>query len=300
LSELEPEIHAAELPDDVVRARAVAEKEYAAVEDDWQSRIDAHLRVYREVIDRLVEDHRRIADTTDIPIGSDTRWSAMWEMAGRSLSVSRVLVHDLEGGFYSEADGTLRSLHEAVQLLSALHLEEDDLRRWLAGVWVRPAEARAVQERRQEYANEQMRLHDIEPEGGDLAELGRQIYSAMSASSHHERAGVVPSISLPLREYAYGPHPDPERRAAYINFAGELLEEVVLVVGDAFDAFSEATTTATSPDHSSSSCRKSARRTLSLSSPPCPSRAYLGAYLRIPKRPICRGVRIPYAPWNTW
>jgi hypothetical protein len=37
-----------------------------------------------------------------------------------------------------------------------------------------------------------------------------------------------------LRTFAYGPHPDPERRAGHVTFAGELLEEVVLVVGDAF------------------------------------------------------------------
>ena len=68
-------------------------------------------------------------------------------MGGRCLAVSRVLLHDLQGGFASEAVGTLRALHEAVQLLAALafHLEDDAARRWLAGEWIRPKEARAIQ-----------------------------------------------------------------------------------------------------------------------------------------------------------
>jgi hypothetical protein len=51
------------------------------------------------------------------------------------------LLPDLRGGFASEAIGTLRSLHEAAQLLSTLsfHEEQDVLRRRLAGEYVRPA-----------------------------------------------------------------------------------------------------------------------------------------------------------------
>ncbi len=236
MGDLEPEIHPADVPDEVARLRIAADAEHAIAEAYWGPRIEAHLAVYTGVIDRLVEHHREIADRTDLVIGADTRWSAMWEMGGRCLSTARVLLHDLRAGFCSESDGTLRSLHEAVQLLSALssHLEEDAVRRWLAGEWVRPGEVRQIQERHHAFAVERMREAEIEPEPGNFAELGKEIYSAMSSSSHHERGGFPESISVALRRFAYGPHPDPERRAGHLAFAGELLEEVLLVVGAAF------------------------------------------------------------------
>jgi hypothetical protein len=236
MGNLEPEIHGADLPAEVVSLRAAADAQAAAEEPYWQPRIDAHVDVYAGIVDVLTDWHRRIADETDLAIRGETRWSAMWEMAGRCLAIARVLLHDLRGGFCSEADGTLRALHEAVQLLFALssHLEEDAVRRWLSGEWIRPREAREIQERHQAYAIEQMVEAGVDPEGGDIAELGREIYSAMSSSAHHERGGFPESISVALRRFAYGPHPDPERRAAYVSFAGELLEEVLLVVGSAF------------------------------------------------------------------
>jgi hypothetical protein len=57
----------------------------------------------------------------------------------------------------------------------------------------------------------------------------------MSESAHHQRGGFLDSKSASLRKFAYGPHPDPAVRAEWVNYAGELLEEVVIVVGDAFD-----------------------------------------------------------------
>ena len=235
MGELEPEIRAADLAADVAQNRLEAARLHGAADAEWQPRIDAHLDVYDEIVETLVGHHRDIADRTDIEIGADTRWSAIWEMGGRCLAISRVLLHDMRGGFCSESDGTLRALHEAVQLLSALsfYREDEAVRRWLAGDWVRPAEVREIQARQQELAIERMREAGIEPEGGDVAELGRQIYGAMSESTHHRRGGFPESISVPLRRFAYGPHPDAERRAAHLAFAGELLEEVVLVVGSA-------------------------------------------------------------------
>jgi hypothetical protein len=234
MGELEPEIRERALSEGVAQAREEAERLHELHERRWQPRIDAHLQIYDEAIDTLIGYHQQVADRTDLEVGADTRWSAIWEKSGRCLAIARVLLHDMRGGFCSESDGTLRTLHEAVQLLAALayYREEDDLRRWLRGEWVRPAEARRVLERKQAYADERMREMGIEPEVGDLAELAREIYGYMSASAHHERRGFPESVSRPLRAFAYGPHPDPERRAAHLNYAGELLEEVVIVVGD--------------------------------------------------------------------
>jgi hypothetical protein len=56
----------------------------------------------------------------------------------------------------------------------------------------------------------------------------------MSESAHHTRGGFRDSIAAELRQFAYGPHPDPRVRAEYVAFAGHLLDEVVMLVGDSF------------------------------------------------------------------
>lgn len=237
MNAFEPPINRRDLPAETIQLRELAEIQLGANAAEIQERIDEHLRVYGEVMDSLIRTHEEIAARSDIDLDGETRWVVLWEMGGRCLSVARVLLHDLRGGFASEAVGTLRGLHEAIQLLAALafHLEEDAARRWLAGEWIRPKEAREIQGRKQELALERMAEAGIEPEGGDLVELGRQIYSHMSESAHHQRDGFRDSRSVPLRKFAYGPHPDPTVRAAWADYAGELLEEVVIVVGDSFD-----------------------------------------------------------------
>jgi hypothetical protein len=145
-------------------------------------------------------------------------------------------LHDLRGGFTSEAFGTLRALHEASQLLSALsfHEEEDVVRRWLAGEFIRPREARDVQSHKQDLALQRMAEAGVEPDVGDVVTLSRQIYSVLSEGSHHQRSVMAESMAPELRRFAYGPHPDASNRAIHVEYAGELLEEVIIVVGDAF------------------------------------------------------------------
>ena len=236
MSDLEPPIRSRELPAEVVAKRLEADAEAAILDGLAQPSIDRHIETYQAAVDALIGMHRSLADDTDIEIGADTRWAAIWEMSGRCLAVSNVLLHDLRGGFASESIGTVRALHEATQLLSALafHEEEDATRRWLAGEWIRPREAREVQGRKQALADERMQEAGVEPVGGDVAQLGRDIYKILSEGSHHQRAAMGESIAPALRRFAYGPHPSVHTRASYVEFAGHLLEEVVLVVGDAF------------------------------------------------------------------
>jgi hypothetical protein len=156
--DLEPPILASALSPRVATLRHVADAQAAHYDAELQPRIDRHIAVYQEAVDVLIAAHRALADDTDIELGAATRWAATWEMSGRCLAISNVLLHDLRGGFASEGIGTLRALHEASQLLSALafHLEEDVVRRWLAGDYIRPREARDVQHRKQELALERM------------------------------------------------------------------------------------------------------------------------------------------------
>lgn len=233
---LEPPIHARPLPAEVAAFRELAEAQAVHFDAELQPRIDRHIAVYQEAVDALIAAHGSLADDTDIELDANTRWAATWEMSGRCLAISNVLLHDLRGGFASEAIGTLRALHEASQLLSALsfHEEEDVVRRWLAGEYIPPREARDVQRRKQELALERMAEAGVAPEGGDIVELGRQIYGLLSEGSHHQRSVMAESMAPGLRRFAYGPHPDARNRASQVDYAGELLEEVIIVVGDSF------------------------------------------------------------------
>lgn len=233
---LEPPIHTRLLPADVAALREIANAQAEHFDAELQPRIDTHIAVYQETVNALIVVHRALADETDIELGADTRWAAIWEMSGRCLAISNVLLHDLRGGFASEGIGSLRALHEASQLLSALsfHEEEEVVRRWLAGEFIRPREARDVQRRKQALALQRMAEAGVEPEGGDVAELGRDIYSTLSEGSHHQRSVMAESMAPALRRFAYGPHPDARNRASQVDYAGELLEEVIIIVGDAF------------------------------------------------------------------
>lgn len=232
--DLEPAIHAQALAAEVGELRALARAQAAHLDVELEPRIRRHIDVCQAAIDQLINAHRALVDETDIEVGAATRWAAIWEMSGRCLAISNVLLHDLRGGFASEAIGTLRALHEAAQLLSALafHQEEDVLRRWLAGEYIRPREAREVQRQKQELALQRMAEAGVEPDGGDVVELGREIYRTLSEGSHHQRSVMAESVAPVLREFAYGPHPDARNRASQVDYAGELLEEVIIIVGD--------------------------------------------------------------------
>jgi hypothetical protein len=236
MGDLEPEVQSCDLPEEVARLRVIARAHQAQLDLQLQPLIDAHMEVYDVAIEMLVATHREIADRTDLDLGGETRWAAMWQLAGRCIAISRVVLHDLRGGFASEAIATMRSLHEATQLLAAIafHEEEETVRRWLAGDWIRPREAREVHGRKQALADERMRELGIEPEHGNVAELGQQLYSALSGPAHHERGSFGESVAPSLREFAYGPHPDAATRATHVEYGGHLLEEALIVVGDAF------------------------------------------------------------------
>ncbi len=236
MPDFEPPIQAQELLAEVIANRAEADADAAMLDRVAQPSIDLHIEVYQAAVDALITVHRSLADDTDIEMRADTRWAAIWEMGGRCLAISNVLLHDLRGGFASEAIGTLRALHEAAQLLSALafHEEEDVLRRWLAGDYIAPWEARAVQGRKQALADERMEAAGIEPHDGDVVKLGSEIYGLMSKGAHHRRLTMDEAVAPALRRFAYGPHPSVNIRATYVEFAGHALEEVVMIVGDSF------------------------------------------------------------------
>lgn len=55
----------------------------------------------------------------------------------------------------------------------------------------------------------------------------------MSRAAHHKRSVVDESADHDKRTFVYGPDPRPDRRLAYTVYAGALVHEVLLIVGDA-------------------------------------------------------------------
>jgi hypothetical protein len=234
--ELEPPVQARDLPAEVAALRREVAEAHRYLNTILQPKIDGHIAAYRYAIDMVIAIHRDIGDSTDIDIRAPTRWSAIWELSGRCLAICQVVVHDVEGGFTSEAVGSLRALFEATVLLGAVafHEEEDAVRRWLDGEWIRPREARAVVGRKEQFAWERMREAGIEPLRRRPGEVGREIYDLLSRPAHHRRSGFPETVSADLREFTYGPHPNPEVRAQYVAYAGELIETALLVVIDSW------------------------------------------------------------------
>jgi hypothetical protein len=232
--ELEPEVEGRALPGHVRELRERVAAEHEGLDAVLQPRIDAHIAALAEEVDRVIGVHLGIADNTDLELQAATRWSAIWELSGRCLAICRVVLHDLREGFTSEAVGSLRSLWEASILLAAVayHEEEDLLRRWLAGEWVRPQQARGAVARKEALAHRRMREAGIEPEGRRVSEVGSEIYDLMSRPAHHRRGGFPETISTELREFTYGPHPNAEIRAHHVDYASELIETALIIVID--------------------------------------------------------------------
>jgi hypothetical protein len=234
LPELEPPVQARDLPAEVAALRREVVEAHRYLNTVLQPKIDGHISAYRYAIDVVIAIHRDIGDSTDIDIRAPTRWSAIWELSGRCLAICQVVMHDVEGGFTSEAVGSLRALFEATALLGAVtfHEEDDAVRRWLDGDSIRPKEARAAMGRKEQLALGRMREAGIEPTRRGPGEVGGQIYDLLSAPAHHRRNGFPETVSADLREFTYGPHPNAEVRAQYVAYAGELIETALLVVID--------------------------------------------------------------------
>ena len=235
-NDFEPSLHETQLSAEVADRRLESAAQDRADAAELQPLIDGHLKVYEDAVDAMISEHRRLVDESDVDLTAETRWVAIWELSGRCLGISKLIIFEMRGGFASEAVGTMRTLHEAVHLVSAVAFSQDEdvARRWLAGEWVRPREAREALGKQAKYTHELMREAGVEPVGGTpVDELARQIYDVLSKPAHHIRGGFDESLSIPLRVFVCGPHPNFRTRAAHVAYAGELIEEAVLTVGGA-------------------------------------------------------------------
>lgn len=198
-----------------------------------QPRIDGHLHTYRIVLDALIDAHRNIGETIEFGLQERTRWTAVWEMSGRCLSLTNCLLPQLAAGFASETVPTMRAIHEAVQILTVVTGpgEERLLRRWLDDeAYISAQQAREAENRLLAPYLKVLAEQGIKP-NADQFLLGKQVYDTLSKPAHNMRIGFLESVSAPLKQFSYGSHPDPIQRAVHVEFGGQHVEEVMLVVG---------------------------------------------------------------------
>jgi hypothetical protein len=233
--DLYPRVTVRDLPPEVAELREAKAAQEKEQDEHWEPHIQAHIAALADEVDAVIEAHRHLADLTDLDFDADTGWSAIWLLSGRCLAICRVVLHDLRGGFASEAVGTLRSLWEAAMLLAALASSTEDelLRRWLVDDdkgWVRPKEARDAVVRKEARAWTRMEEEGVELPDESVEEAGRDIYDLLSRPAHHRRSGFPESRQVDLRVFAYGPHPSAEVRARQLSYASQFIEVALMVV----------------------------------------------------------------------
>jgi hypothetical protein len=240
---------------EVERAREEWGQGAVNLEAILQPRIDGNIQACQLGLDALVELHREIVETTDIDLEAETRWVAIWEMCGRCIALANALLDQLRSGYATETTGTARVLHEAIDLaLAVAEGPEELVRRWLRGKQISPkrasAEAHRFYERLTAGIAEQGQPLEEHPTYKrnlpEMAKLGIPIdqgaagairytsaraYGALSSGVHNRRAGVRASASPELRQFSYGPHPDPRIRADFVEEATGHIERTLLDVG---------------------------------------------------------------------
>jgi hypothetical protein len=235
-----PLLRSAELTDEVISARAETASRDAELAERFAPGIDAHLATYGMAFDALEALHQGIADGTDLDLVSDTRPAAVWQMAGRCISLGRGVLVLLRAGFTAEAVVLTRTLHEADRLLDALadDHEEELLTIWLADAgrdYVSAGDARAARERDEERLHELLKERDL-PSFASTIPQSRELYDRLSQAAHNRRNWVQENVVPALRTMIRGPEP-PERRAGTVEVLGHVMEEAVNSVGEALGRF---------------------------------------------------------------
>jgi hypothetical protein len=244
--ELNPNLSQRELSGDAQANRALYEIQIAD-QIALEPAMEAHQAAYRLALDDLDCYVTQIADSTDLDLVSDTRPAAVWQMAGRSVGLSRACLDLMRLGYCAEVIPLARTLHEANRLVQTFAQRNEDelLRIWLADEgrhkWVRPKQAREAIERAEDKLNDLMRRHGADAPG-TTTELSIEIYDQFSRAAHNRRAWVQDAVSADLRQMATGPHRSPVRRAGTLAAIGGTLEEAVQLVGDALAATFYGTT----------------------------------------------------------
>lgn len=255
--------------------RQKAAETYAEAERALRPKIEGHIDTYQAGIDALAQTHAELIDRSDLDIDEATRSTAVWDLSGRAISLADALIDQLRRGYGPQSIGTTRLMFEAVTLLEAMtEAPEEVVRKWLEGRHVPVREARehlitlavrsaeesaqageavvdnaayqalsAEIEATPDYQDfiEKRRAEGRAPEGiAALVEyISRGEYGELShkRGGHNDREGMAHARDARLRQYFYGPHPDPRALAEYVDLAGHDIQRVVIVTGYAFARF---------------------------------------------------------------
>lgn len=205
---------------------------------DPETALASTLRFYRETLDWLAGYHADYGRVSTHDLAADDPRNAIWKLSGEAISQAVALVELLAQGFTGQTWPAMRAVHEADRLLVAVTDPNAARisRRWLVDQEVKQSEARKAEQRQAERLAEEMRSAGRQPIAEDVAQFSRQIYGGMSRAAHHRRSVVDESVDHQQRTFIYGSDPRPERRLAYALYAGALIHEVMLLVGDALSA----------------------------------------------------------------
>lgn len=190
---------------------------------------------YRQSLEWLAKHHADYGQKSTHDLLEDERPNAVWKLSGQSIAHAMALVDLLERGYTGQTWPLMRAIHEVNRLLVAVtDVEEETIvRRWLADQEVKQAKARAAEERQAKRISEQMQAAGGKPIEADVGALSQQIYRLMSKAAHHQRSIIDEAVDHENRTMIYGPDPRVDRRLEYLGFAGLLIQEVLLLAGDA-------------------------------------------------------------------
>ncbi len=238
---LTPRFSRTGLPEQVRRDRQTQATRDEADRQQWEPAIDAHIASHRLALDFLAETHQWIADEFDFDLIGDSRPAAIWQMSGRCIGIGRSLLDALQLGYTAEVMHLARALHEANRLAGIFGTEEGTelVRKWLADdgeEWVRPSEVRIAEgefEERLAQAMQEAGLGTLER----TAERSREIYGQHSQAAHHRRRWTQDAVAPRLRTMLRGRSTPWIRRAGTTAAMLAVVEESVIAVGDALQAF---------------------------------------------------------------
>ncbi|MBS1870284.1 MAG: hypothetical protein JSS99_11540 [Actinobacteria bacterium] len=218
----------AELSGETVRARRAAEDLFEETRHHVQTSIEGRLAAYRSVLDDLGELLRIPLDTSVLDLTADTRWTAVWQVSARTISMTYGLLAQIEAGLGEECFATARAIHEANLLIQVFVDPEETslLRQWLRDVPPKPSTIRKAIERSDRREN--ARRQTAGEEGFDSRrELLEALYRGLSSSAHLQRSSTQRGVSVTRRTLVVGPDPDWGVRAYHTVWAGAVVWEVV-------------------------------------------------------------------------
>ena len=234
-SDLEPFVRKRSLPKPVRVARREADRAYAEEAEVHAERRRRALAVARGALDRLIGLHERVGNRYGFDIGSDTRWSAMWELAAALLSYVDAAVHLLESGYHAQILPLYRTIHEATWLLYAFRYPEEEelLRRFIDKKSIQSGDAHRALKREVERIRERNKASGIEEDVPQINVLAGRLYGHLSEASHLGRDGLSDFFDARTRRAFYREHDDPALRSSYAEQGLLIVENITMVVGAA-------------------------------------------------------------------